>query len=49
LISSLSFDDKLGQTYAIYKIDIAGAESDICLGILVAFYRLRGSIAIEYK
>ena len=30
-------------------IAIAGAESAIGLGILVAFYRLRGSIAIEYK
>ena len=48
LISSLSFDDILGQTYAIYIIAIAGAESAIGLGILVAFYRLRGSIAIEY-
>ena len=39
LISSLSFDDILGQTYAIYIIAIAGAESAIGLGILVAFYR----------
>ena len=49
LISSLNFDDILGQVYAIYIIAIAGAESAIGLGILVAFYRLRGSIAIEYK
>lgn len=49
LVSSLSFDDILGQTYAIYVIAIAGAESAIGLGILVAFYRLRGSIAIDYK
>ena len=49
LISSLSFDDILGQTYAIYIISIAGAESAIGLGILVAFYRLRGSVAIEFK
>jgi NADH-ubiquinone oxidoreductase chain 4L len=49
LISSVSFDDILGQTFAIYIIAIAGAESAIGLGILVAFYRLRGSIAIEYK
>src|ERR1700692_821866 len=41
LISSLSFDDILGQTYAIYIIAIAGAESAIGLGILVAFYRLK--------
>ena len=49
LVSSLSFDDILGQTYAIYIIAIAGAESAIGLGILIAFYRLRGSIAIEFK
>src|SRR6266480_4693570 len=49
LVSSLSFDDILGQTYAIYIIAIAGAESAIGLGILVAFYRLRGSVAIEYN
>jgi NADH-ubiquinone oxidoreductase chain 4L len=49
LVSSFSMDDIIGQTYAIYIIVIAGAESAIGLGILVAFYRLRGSIAIEYK
>ena len=49
LISSLSYDDILGQTYATYIICVAGAESAIGLGILVAFYRLRGNIAIEYK
>ena len=49
LIYSLSFDDILGQTYAIYIITIAGAESAIGLSILVAFYRLRGSIEIEFK
>ena len=49
LVVSLGFDDILGQVYAIYIITIAGAESAIGLGILVAFYRLRGSITIEYK
>ena len=49
LLGSLSFDDIIGQTYAIYIISIAGAESAIGLGILVAFYRLRGSVAIEFK
>ena len=49
LISSFNYDDILGQTYAIYIICIAGAESAIGLSILVAFYRLRGSISIEYK
>ena len=49
LIASFNFDDILGQIYATYIISIAGAESAIGLGILVAFYRLRGSIAIEFK
>lgn len=49
LVSSLGFDDILGQIYAIYIIAIAGAESAIGLAILVAFYRLRGSIAIDIK
>ena len=44
LVSSASFDDILGQTYAIYIISIAGAESAIGLGILVAFYRLNSSL-----
>ncbi|AKQ53295.1 laglidadg endonuclease (mitochondrion) [Sclerotinia sclerotiorum 1980 UF-70] len=47
LISSLSFDDILGQTYAIYIIAIAGAESAIGLGILVAFYRLNSSLFLS--
>ena len=49
LLSSYNFDDILGQTFAIYILAIAGAESAIGLAILVAFYRLRGTIAIEYK
>ena len=49
LVSSLTFDDLLGQIYAIYIIAIAGAESAIGLAILVAFYRLRGSVAIDLK
>lgn len=47
IVTSSYYDDILGQTYGIYIIAIAGAESAIGLGILVAFYRLRGSIAIK--
>jgi NADH-ubiquinone oxidoreductase chain 4L len=46
LISSYNFEDLLGQIYAVYIISIAGAESAIGLGILVAYYRLRGNITI---
>ncbi len=45
LVSSYAFDDIRGQTYSIYIIAIAGAESAIGLGILVAYYRLRGNIS----
>jgi|SRR3979490_184752 len=41
LISSFGFDDNIGQTFAIYIIAIAGAESVIGLSILVAYYRLK--------
>jgi len=47
IVSSFSFDDIVGQTYSIYIFAIAGAESAIGLGILVAFYRLRGSITLR--
>ena len=47
LISSANFDDVLGQTYAIHIILLAAGESAIGLGILVAYYRLRGSISLS--
>ena len=46
LSNSLIFEDIFGQVFAIYIIVIAAAESAIGLGILVAFYRLRGSITL---
>lgn len=47
LVASLQYDDLIGQTFAIYIISIAGAESAIGLGILVAYYKLTNSILIE--
>ena len=47
LISSYSFDDNIGQTFSVYIITIAGAESVIGLSILVAYYRLRGNISLR--
>ena len=47
LVSSFSFDDGIGQTFSIFIISIAGAESVIGLSILVAFYRLRGNISLR--
>jgi NADH-ubiquinone oxidoreductase chain 4L len=48
LISSYSFDDNVGQTFSIYIISIAGAESVIGLSILVAYYRLILSLLSIY-
>ena len=47
LITSYSFDDNMGQTFGIYIIAMAGAESVIGLSILVAYYRLRGNISLR--
>lgn len=49
LVSSYQFDDILGQVVAIYIIAVAGAESAIGLGILVAYFRLRGNINLTQE
>ena len=49
LINSLLFEDIIGQIFSIYIIVIAAAESAIGLGILVAYYRLRGNISLSLK
>jgi len=47
LLSSQAFDDIIGQTYSIYIIAVAGAESALGLGLLVAYYRTKGSITLQ--
>lgn len=47
LTYSYNFDDIQGQVYSLYIITIAGAESAVGLGILVAYYRLRGNISLQ--
>ncbi len=47
LISSYQLDDNLGQTFSVYIITLAAAESVIGLSIIVAYYRLRGNISIK--
>jgi NADH-ubiquinone oxidoreductase chain 4L len=47
VLSALAFEDASGQAYAVYIVAVAGAESAIGLGLLVAFYRLRGSIRVH--
>jgi NADH-quinone oxidoreductase subunit K len=39
--------DLVGQVFALFILTVAAAEAAIGLAILVAFYRNRGSIAVE--
>src|SRR5260370_10019656 len=39
--------DLVGQVYALFVLTVAAAESAIGLAILLAYYRNRGSIAVE--
>ena len=39
--------DLVGQVYALLVLTVAAAEASIGLAILVAFYRNRGSIAVD--
>ncbi len=48
LIAFSSFlGDLVGQVFALLVLTVAAAEASIGLAILVAFYRNRGSIAVE--
>ncbi len=48
LISFSSFlGDLTGQIFALFILTVAAAEAAIGLAILVTYYRIRGSIAVE--
>jgi len=47
VIFSIYFDDILGQIYSLLILTIAAVESAIGLAILIVYYRLRGSIAVD--
>ena len=48
IIFSTYLDDILGQVFALFILTVAAAESAIGLAILVIYYRVRGSISIEF-
>ena len=45
---SAIFDNIHGQLFALYILVVAAAESAIGLSILVAYYRVRGTIAVKF-
>jgi NADH-quinone oxidoreductase subunit K len=47
IVFSVFLDDIVGQLLALLILTVAAAESAIGLAILVIYYRIRGSIAIE--
>jgi len=48
IVFSNFLDDVLGQVYALLILSVAAAESSIGLALLVAMYRIRGIISIDY-
>jgi NADH:ubiquinone oxidoreductase subunit K len=45
---SIALDDLLGQILALFILTVAAGESAIGLALLVIYYRIRGTIAVEY-
>ena len=41
-------DNLDGQIFALYILVVAAAESAIGLSILIAFYRVRGTISVKF-
>lgn len=47
LINSVVIDNLMGQVFTIMILTVAASESAIGLAILVAYYRIRGTIAVR--
>ena len=48
LFFSVYLDDLIGQLFALLVLTVAAAESAIGLALLVVYYRVRGTIAVEF-
>ena len=48
LIFSVYLDDMLGQLFSLFILTVAAAESAIGLALLVIYYRIRATIAVEF-
>lgn len=45
---SLFLDDLLGQTFSIFILALAAAESSIGLAFIIAYYRNKGNISVLF-
>ena len=48
LMSAFYLDDILGEIFVILILTVAAAETSIGLAILIVYFRLNGTIAIEF-
>lgn len=48
IVFSVYLDDILGQVFSLFVLTVAAAEASIGLAILVVYYRVRGTIGIDY-
>jgi len=48
LVFSIYLDDLIGQLFALLILTVAAAESAIGLALLVVYYRVRGTISVEF-
>ena len=48
LLFSVYLDDLIGQLFALFILTVAAAESAIGLALLVIYYRIRGTISVEF-
>jgi NADH-quinone oxidoreductase subunit K len=48
LFFSAYLDDLIGQLFALLILTVAAAESAIGLALLVVYYRVRGTISVEF-
>lgn len=48
LIFSIFIDDLIGQLFALLVLTVAAAEAAIGLAILVIYFRIRGTILVQF-
>jgi NADH-quinone oxidoreductase subunit K len=48
ICASLSLDSLFGQLFAFFVLIVAAAESAVGLSLLVAFFRVKGSVAVQF-
>jgi NADH:ubiquinone oxidoreductase subunit K len=48
VVTSILIDDLTGQIFALFVLTVAAAESAIGLALLMIYYRVRGSISIDF-